>query len=249
MFKLSNKISLVTGASGCIGKAISHTLAQAGATVILSGTNTQNLELIQREIAQMDLFPPIVMPCDLSKSDEVEHLLLEIAKHVGDVDILVNNAGITRDSLLIRMKDTHWSEVMELNLTSAFRLCRGVIKTMMRKQFGRIINMTSVVATMGNPGQANYCSAKAGLIGMSKSIAQEVGNRGITVNCVAPGFIDSAMTKKISDEHQKRILQNVPVGRMGRASDVAAGVLFLASDEASYITGQTLHINGGLEMI
>lgn len=244
MFDLTGKCALVTGASGGIGGAVARALHGAGATVGLSGTRVAPLEELAAELGGR----AHVLPCDLSDAASVEALPKAAAAAMGAVDILVNNAGITRDNLFMRMSDEEWSQVIEVNLTSSFRLCRGVLRGMMKARWGRIINITSVVAVSGNPGQGNYAAAKAGLIGMSKSLAQEVASRNITVNCLAPGMIETAMTDKLNDEQRARILADVPMGRMGRATEIAAGVLYLASEEAGYVTGATLHVNGGGNM-
>ena len=249
MFRLNDKVALVTGASGAIGQAIAHALAYAGAKTVLSGTNLDNLHQVREIIHASGLIEPLVIPCDLADPLAVDRLVGAVEAQTGAIDILINNAGITQDNLAMRMSDDQWQQVIDVDLTSCFRLCRSAIKSMIRKRFGRIINVTSVVATMGNAGQANYCAAKAGLIGMSKAMAREVATRGITINCIAPGFINSSMTKKIPDTLKEKMLQNVPLVRMGEPKDVGGSIVFLASEEASYITGHTLHINGGLEMI
>lgn len=244
MFDLSGKCALVTGASGGIGGAIARALHGAGATVALSGTRVEPLEALAAELGGR----AHVLPCNLAVADEVEGLVKRAAEAMGAVDILVNNAGITRDGLMMRMSDDDWAQVLDVNLTSAFRLSRAALRGMMKARFGRIINITSVVGTSGNPGQANYAAAKAGLTGLTKSLAQEVASRGITVNCVAPGMVETAMTEKLNDDQRARILADVPMGRMGQATEIAAGVLYLASNEAGYVTGATLHINGGGNM-
>jgi 3-oxoacyl-[acyl-carrier protein] reductase len=244
MFDLTGKTALVTGASGGIGGAVARALHEAGATVGLSGTRVEPLEALAAELGSR----AYVLPCNLSVAEEVEALMKRAAEAMGQVDILVNNAGITRDGLMMRMSDDDWAQVIEVNLTSSFRLCRAALRGMMKARWGRIINITSVVGTAGNPGQANYAAAKAGLQGLSKSLAQEVATRGITVNCVAPGLVETAMTEKLNDEQRARILADVPAGRMGKPVEIAAAVLYLASDEAAYVTGATLHVNGGGNM-
>ncbi|GAB4384074.1 3-oxoacyl-ACP reductase FabG [Albidovulum sp.] len=245
MFDLRGKTALVTGASGGIGGAIARALHGAGATVALSGTREAPL----RELAQGLGERAHVLPCDLADAAQVEALPKRAAEAAGGLDILVNNAGITRDALMMRMADEDWLTVLDVNLTATFRLCRGALRGMMKARWGRIINITSVVAQAGNPGQANYCAAKAGVTGMSKALAKEVASRGITVNCIAPGFIATAMTEKLTDEQKAKILAEIPLGRMGGAEEVAAAALFLASPEAGYVTGATLHVNGGMDMI
>ena len=245
MFDLTGKAALVTGASGGIGGAIATALHEAGAVVGLSGTREAPLA----ELAAALGGRAHVLPCDLSDMAAVEALPKRAAEAMGSLDILVNNAGITRDNLFMRMSDEDWQSVIDVNLTSAFRLCRGAVRGMMKARWGRIVNITSVVGTAGNPGQANYCAAKAGLTGMSKALAQEVASRGITVNCIAPGFIATAMTDKLNDEQKGRITASIPTGRMGAPEEIASAVLYLASAEAGYITGATLHVNGGMDMV
>lgn len=245
MFDLTGKTALITGASGGIGGAIATALHGAGATVGLSGTREAPLQELAGRLGER----AHVLPCDLSDPDAVTALPKQAAEAMGSVDILVNNAGITRDNLFMRMSDEDWAQVLEVNLTSAMRLCKGVIRGMMKARWGRIINITSVVGATGNPGQANYAAAKAGLVGMSKSLAHEVASRAITVNCVAPGFIATAMTDKLNDEQKAGILSQIPAGRMGDADEIAAAVLYLASLEAGYVTGATLHVNGGMAML
>ena len=245
MFDLTGKTALVTGASGGIGGAIAATLHRAGATVALHGTRREALDGLAAQLGER----VHVLPANLSSAAEVERLAKDAEAALGGLDILVNNAGITRDGLILRMKDEDWDSVLAVNLTAAFRLCRAAVKGMMKRRSGRIVNITSVVGVTGNPGQANYCAAKAGMIGLSKSLAQEVASRGITVNCVAPGFIASAMTGELNDDQKARILSGIPLGRMGSAEEISAAVLYLASAEAAYVTGQTLHVNGGLAMI
>jgi 3-oxoacyl-[acyl-carrier protein] reductase len=245
MFNLSGKSALVTGASGGIGAEVARTLHKAGASVGLSGTRVEPLAALAAELGAR----AFVLPANLSDAASVEALPKAAIEAMGSIDILVNNAGITRDGLMMRMSDEDWLQVIEVNLNSTFRLCRGVLRGMMKNRWGRIINITSVVAQAGNPGQANYAAAKAGIAGLSRALAQEVASRGITVNCVAPGLIETAMTDKLTDEQKARILVNVPAGRAGRASEIAAGVLYLASEEAAYVTGATLDINGGGDML
>jgi 3-oxoacyl-[acyl-carrier protein] reductase len=245
MFDLTGKAALVTGASGGIGGAIARALYGAGAAVALSGTRVGPLEALAGELGSR----AHVLPCDLSDAAAVEALPKAAAEAMGAVDILVNNAGITRDQLLMRMSDADWETVIAVNLTSVMRLSRGVLRGMMKARWGRIVNVSSVVGVTGNPGQANYAASKAAVIGMSKSLAAEVASRGITVNCVAPGFIATAMTEALNDEQKARIAGQIPAGRMGTPEEIAAAALFLASGEAGYVTGQTLHVNGGMAMI
>ena len=241
MFDLSGKCALVTGASGGIGAAVARVLHGAGAVVTLSGTRLEPLQALAEDLGER----AFVAACDLTDLASVEALPKTAAELMGSVDILVNNAGITRDGLMMRMSDDDWLAVIQVNLTSTFRLSRAVLRGMMKARWGRIVNITSVVAQSGNPGQANYAAAKAGVVGLSKSLAQEVGSRGITVNCVAPGLVATPMTDKLNDEQRARILAAVPLGRMGTPHEIAAAVLYLASVEASYVTGATLDINGG----
>lgn len=245
MFDLTGKTALVTGASGGIGADIARALYAAGATVGLSGTRVAPLEELKAELGDR----AHVLPCNLSDAADVESLITRAAEAMGSVDILVNNAGITRDTLILRMSDEDWQSVIDVNLTATFRLCRAAVKRMMKARHGRIINISSVVAQMGNPGQVNYVASKAGLVGLSKALAQEVASRGITVNCVAPGFIETAMTEKLNDSQREVILRAVPQGRMGKPSEIAAAVVYLASQEAGYVTGTTLHVNGGMDMV
>ena len=245
MFDLSDKNALVTGASGGIGGAIAKALHSAGATVALSGTRIEPLEALAGELGER----AHVTPCDLSDADAVNELPKTAAAAMGSVDILVNNAGITRDNIFMRMSDEEWSSVLDVNLGSAFRLSKGVLRGMMKARWGRIVNVGSVVGATGNPGQGNYAASKAGLVGMSKSLAYEVASRGITVNSVAPGFISTAMTEKLNDDQKAAILTQIPAGRMGESDEIAAAVLYLVSPEAAYVTGATLHINGGMAMI
>ena len=244
MFDLTGKNALITGASGGIGGAIAKLLHAQGATVGLSGTRVEPLEALAAELGER----AYVLPCNLSDAEAVTELPKAAIVVMGSVDILVNNAGITRDNLFMRMTDDEWSSVLEVNLTSTMRLCKGAIRGMMKARWGRIINISSIVGSTGNPGQANYAASKAGVVGMSKSIAYEVASRGITVNCVAPGFITTAMTDKLNDDQKSGILMQVPAGRMGEADEIAAAVVFLASTEAGYMTGATLHVNGGMAM-
>lgn len=245
MFDLNGKNALITGASGGIGGAIATALHQAGATVALSGTRVEPLEALAAQLGAR----VHVLPCNLSDAEAVNALPKQAADAMGSVDILVNNAGITRDNIFMRMSDDEWSSVLEVNLTSTMRLCKGVIRGMMKSRWGRIVNISSIVGATGNPGQANYAASKAGMVGMSKSIAYEVASRGITVNCVAPGFITTAMTEKLTDDQKAGILSQVPAGRMGEPEEIAAAVLYLASPEAAYVTGTTLHVNGGMAML
>ena len=245
MFDLSGKSALVTGASGGIGGAIARALHGLGAGVALSGTRVEALEALKTELGER----AAIVPCDLSQGEAVDALFGAAEEALGQVDILVNNAGLTRDNLALRMTDEEWQQVLDVNLTAAFRLSRAALKAMMRRRAGRIVGVTSVVGVTGNPGQANYAASKAGMIGMCKSLAAEFASRGITVNCVAPGFIETAMTDALVEAQREKLLERIPSGRLGAADDVAAAVAFLASDEASYITGQTLHVNGGLAMI
>ena len=245
MFSLEGRKALVTGASGGIGGAIARALHAQGATLALSGTRTGPLEELRDALGDR----AEVHACDLSDPDAVDALPKQVADALGGLDILVNNAGITRDNLFMRMKDEEWEQVLSVNLTAAFRLCRASLRGMMKARWGRIVQVGSVVGTTGNPGQGNYCAAKAGLVGMSKSLAQEVASRNITVNVVAPGFIASAMTDALNEDQRSRILQTIPAGALGSGEDVAAAVAFLASDQAGYVTGQTLHVNGGMAMI
>jgi 3-oxoacyl-[acyl-carrier protein] reductase len=246
MFDLTGKTALVTGASGGLGTAIAIALAKAGAKVALSGTRVDALEAVKAQIGEA----AVVVPGDLSDSAATEKLFKDAETALGGgVDILVNNAGLTRDGLAMRMKDEDWQKVIDVDLTAAFRLSRASLRGMMKRKWGRIIGITSIVGVTGNPGQANYAAAKAGMIGMSKALAQEVASRGITVNCVAPGFIVSPMTDALTEEQKTRLLGGIPLGRMGTGEEIAAAVLYLASNEAAFLTGQTLHVNGGMAMI
>jgi 3-oxoacyl-[acyl-carrier protein] reductase len=245
MFDLTGRLALVTGASGGLGGAIARALHGQGASVGLSGTRRQALEALAGELGGR----AFVLPCDLSDASSVEALVPAAEAAMGGLDILVNNAGVTRDNLFVRMKDEQWSEVIDVNLTAAFRLARASLKGMMRRRRGRIISITSIVGVTGNPGQGNYAAAKAGMIGMSKALAAEVASRNITVNCIAPGFIASPMTDALDEKQREKILSTVPMGRLGAGADIGAAAVFLASAEAGYVTGQTLHVNGGMAMI
>ncbi|MEM9909505.1 MAG: 3-oxoacyl-[acyl-carrier-protein] reductase [Pseudomonadota bacterium] len=245
MFSLEGKRALVTGASGGIGGAIAKALHQAGAVVALSGTRTAPLQALADELSEN----AHVLPCNLSDPEAVESLPKQAAEAMGGVDILINNAAINRDQIFMRMSDDEWQSVMDVNLTAAMRLCRGVIRPMMKSRWGRIVNIGSVVGSTGNPGQVNYSASKAGMLGMTKSIAYEVASRGITVNSVAPGFVETPMTDKLNDEQKTRINAQIPTGRIGRPEEIAAAVLYLSSDEAGYVTGTTLHVNGGMAML
>jgi 3-oxoacyl-[acyl-carrier protein] reductase len=245
MFDLTGKTALVTGASGGIGGDIARTLHARGATVTLSGTRAEALEALKAELGDR----AHIAVCNLSDMAQVDDLPKVAEGLMGGIDILVSNAGITRDNLFMRMKDDEWDQVIRVNLTATFHLSRAVLRPMMKKRWGRIISITSVVGVTGNPGQGNYAATKAGLIGMSKSLAQEVASRNITVNCVAPGFIKSPMTDVLNDQQREVIMGKIPAGRLGTGRDIAAAVAYLASEEASYVTGQTLHINGGMAMI
>ncbi|MBY6047527.1 3-oxoacyl-[acyl-carrier-protein] reductase [Vannielia litorea] len=245
MFDLTGKCALVTGASGGIGGEIAKALHTAGATVGLSGTREEPLKALAAELGER----AHVLPCNLGDADAVNALPKQAIEAMGGLDILVNNAGVTRDNIFMRMSEEEWAQVIEVNLTAAFRLCKGVLRGMMKNRWGRIINVSSVVGATGNPGQGNYAASKAGLVGMSKSLAYEVASRNITVNCIAPGFITTAMTDKLNDEQKGAIMGQIPAGRMGDAAEIAAAALYLASNEAGYTTGTTLHVNGGMAMI
>ena len=245
MFDLTDKNALVTGASGGIGGAIARALHAAGARVGLSGTRAGALDALAGELGD----GAFAVPADLSSANGAKTLVKDAEAALGGIDILVNNAGLTRDQLAVRMSDEDWQMVLDVNLTAAFRLSRGCLRGMMKKRWGRIVSVTSIVGVTGNPGQVNYAASKAALIGMSKSLAQEVASRNITVNCVAPGFIDTPMTEGLSDEQKQDLTARIPAGRLGEPADVAGACVFLASDEASYVTGQTLHVNGGMAMI
>lgn len=245
MFDLSGKTALVTGASGGIGGAIARALHRQGASVAISGTRAAALEALAAELASR----VHIVPCDLADPAQVEKLVPAAEAALGSLDILVNNAGLTRDNLFMRLKDEDWDLVLAVNLTAAFRLSRAAVRGMLKRKFGRIIGITSIVGVTGNPGQGNYAASKAGMIGMSKSLAAEVAGRNVTVNCVAPGFIESPMTDALNEKQRAAILANVPAARLGSGEDVAAAVVYLASTEAGYVTGQTLHVNGGMAMI
>lgn len=245
MFDLSGKSALVTGASGGIGGAVARALHAQGAVVGLHGTRREALDALAAELGDR----VHVLPADLSVPEAVEKLAKDAEAVLGSLDILVNNAGLTRDGLVLRMKDEDWATVLDVNLTAAFRLCRAVMKGQMKRRWGRMINITSIVGVTGNPGQVNYAASKAGMIGMSKALAQEVASRNITVNCVAPGFITSAMTEVLTEDQKAKLLPGIPAGRMGSPEEIAAAVVYLASNEAAYVTGQTLHVNGGMAMI
>jgi 3-oxoacyl-[acyl-carrier protein] reductase len=245
MFDLTGKTALVTGASGGLGGAIARALHASGAAVAVSGTRREALEKIAGELAARSH----VIPCNLADKDDVETLVSRAESAMGKLDILVANAGITRDGLLVQMRDQDWDEVMSVNLTATFRLARAATRGMMRRRFGRIIAITSVVGTTGNAGQGNYAAAKAGMMGLIKSLAQEYATRGITANCIAPGMIETAMTDKLNAKQREAILARIPVSRLGAPNEIAAAVVYFASDEAAYVTGQTLHVNGGMAMI
>jgi len=245
MFDLSGKAALVTGASGGIGGGIARALHRQGAAVTLSGTRIDALEQLKLSLGER----AHVVAAKMDDPADIDRLAKDAEAAMGKLDILVNNAGITRDNISMRMKDEEWDKVLQVNLTGTFRLTRAAMRGMMRRRFGRVINITSIVGVTGNPGQANYAAAKAGLIGMSKSLAQELASRGITVNCVAPGFIATPMTDALTEDQRRAILARVPADRLGTPEEIAAGVVYLASDEAGYVTGQTLHINGGMAMV
>ena len=245
MFSLEGKTALVTGASGGIGSAIARTLHGLGATVALSGTREEKLQAVAAELGGART---AIVPANLSEPEGADELPKRVIEAIGGLDILVANAGVTRDKLLMQMKDDDWADVLRINLESYFRLCRAVVRPMMKARSGRIIGITSIVGATGNPGQANYAASKAGMIGFTKSLAQEVASRGITVNCVAPGFIESPMTDVLNEAQHEATLSRIPAGRLGTGTEIAAGVAYLASAEAAYVTGQTLHINGGMAM-
>ncbi|MFL5085502.1 MAG: 3-oxoacyl-[acyl-carrier-protein] reductase [Xanthobacteraceae bacterium] len=245
MFDLTGKSALVTGATGGIGGAIARALHGRGATTAISGTRREVLDRLAGELGER----VHVLPCNLADKDDVESLVPRAEEAMGGLDILVNNAGVTRDNIFVRLSDEAWDEVIAVDLTAGFRLARTAVRGMMRRRYGRIIGITSVVGVTGNAGQGNYAAAKAGMIGMSKALAREVASRNVTVNCVAPGFIDTAMTAALNQKQREALLAAVPTARLGTAADVAAAVVFLASTEAAYVTGQTLHVNGGMAMI
>lgn len=245
MFDLTGMTALVTGATGGIGTAIAKALAGQGAQLALSGTSEEKLAVFKAELDG----DHAILPCDLADAAAVDALVPAAVERLGKLDILVNNAGVTRDNLAMRMKDEEWDQVIRVNLEAAFRLARAAAKPMMKARFGRIISITSVVGTTGNPGQANYAASKAGLVGMSKALAQELASRNITVNCVAPGFIKSAMTDVLPDAQKEALLGKIPAGKLGEGKDIGSAVAYLASKEAGYVTGQTLHVNGGMAMI
>ena len=245
MLRLKEKKVLITGATGGIGSAMAKRMAKQGADLVLSGTKKDSLETLSSEIGDNCYS----FAADLAKKEEIKNLVIWAIEKMGGIDILVNNAGITRDNLSIRMSDEDWDDVINVNLTASFLLSRDCLKVMLKKRWGRIINITSVVGVMGNAGQSNYAASKAGMIGMTKSIASEVSSRGITVNCISPGYVVTAMTDKISDAAKENILQNTPVGRFGKAEEIADWAIYLASNEADYITGQNINVNGGLAMV
>jgi 3-oxoacyl-[acyl-carrier protein] reductase len=245
MFDLSGKTALVTGATGGIGAAIARALHKRGASMTVSGTRAEVLDALKQELGER----VHVLACNLGKPEEVEKLVPAAEAAMGSLDILINNAGITRDGLAMRMKDEDWAQVLDVNLTAAFRLSRAAMRGMAKRRYGRIIGITSVVGVTGNAGQANYAASKAGMIGMTKALAQELASRNVTVNCIAPGFIATPMTDALNDKQKEGIIAKVPAGRLGTSDDVAAAALYLASAEASYVTGQTLHVNGGMAMI
>ncbi len=254
MFDLHGMTALVTGASGGIGSAIARGLAAQGARLAISGSNQTKLRAFRDELDEhrpqhLQEVDHVAIACDLSNAEQVEKLVPAALDSLGKIDILINNAGITRDNLAMRMKDDEWDQVIRVNLESAFRLMRAATKPMMKARFGRIITVTSIVGTTGNPGQMNYCASKGGLTAMSKSLAQELASRNITVNCVAPGFIRTAMTEVLPDAQKDALNSKIPMGRMGEGADIASACVFLASREAGYVTGQTLHVNGGMAMI
>ncbi|MEO1643272.1 MAG: 3-oxoacyl-[acyl-carrier-protein] reductase [Pseudomonadota bacterium] len=245
MFNLSEKTALVTGATGGIGQAIARALHAQGATVALSGRNVEKLEALAGELGERTA----IIPSDLSNAEEADTLVAKTIEALGSVNILVANAGVTRDKLLMQMKDDDWADILRVNLESYFRLTRSAVRPMMKARHGRIIGITSIVGVTGNPGQSNYCASKAGMIGFTKSLAQEVGSRGITANTIAPGFIESPMTDVLPDAQKEALLKQIPTGKLGQGSDIASAAVYLSSDEAAYVTGQTLHVNGGMAMI
>ena len=244
MKDLENKNIIVTGASGGIGNSIVEKLNETGANILASGTRIEKLKELKKKFNKIK-----ILKFDISQSDKIEEFIENASKELGGLDCIVNNAGITQDNLLVRMKDHEWENVIDINLTSNFKLSKSCLRNMMKKRFGRIINISSIVGVTGNPGQSNYSASKAGIVAMAKSLAQEVASRGITVNNIAPGFISTPMTDALTEKQRESILASIPAGRFGVVEDIASCVLFLASDEASYITGQTLHINGGMAMI
>ena len=244
MFDLTGKAALITGASGGIGGEIARVLHQAGAVVGISGTREEPLQALAEDLGER----VHVLPCDLSDTEALKALPKRATEAMGALDILVNNAGVARDQLMLRMSDDDWQKVIDVNLTAVARLSQAALRGMMKAKWGRIVNISSVVGSTGNPGQANYAAAKAGVVGFSKSLAQEVASRGVTVNCVAPGFIATAMTDKLTDDQKEGLLGRIPTGRMGEADEIAAAVLYLSSREAAYVTGETLHVNGGMAM-
>jgi 3-oxoacyl-[acyl-carrier protein] reductase len=245
MFDLSGKLALVTGASGGLGTAIAKALAERGARLALSGTRAEALEALRCELGDGH----VCLPCNLADSEAVDALVGQTEEALGGLDILVSNAGVTKDGLLLRMKDDDWSLVQKINLEAYFRLTRAALKGMMKRRYGRIVAITSIVGVTGNPGQANYAASKAGVIGFTKALAQEVASRNVTANCIAPGFIESPMTDVLSEAQKDNLLGKIPIGRLGSAADIAAAAVYLASAEAGYVTGQTLHVNGGMAMI
>ena len=245
MFDLNEKTAIVTGATGGIGDAIARTLHARGANVVISGTREERLEALAADLGANCH----IVAADLSDPAAPDALIAAATEAAGGVDILINNAGLTRDNLAMRMKDDEWQQVLDVNLSAAFRLSRGVLRGMMKARWGRIVTITSVVGVTGNPGQVNYAASKAGLTGMTKALAQEVASRGITVNCIAPGFIETPMTDVLSDEQKSTLLERIPTGRLGLPDDIAASTAYLVSDEAGYVTGQTLHVNGGMAML
>ncbi len=245
MFNLTGKMALVTGTTGGIGASIAKALHAQGATVGISGRNEEKLKSLAAELGER----VHILPADLSSQEAVDKLVADADAAMGQIDILVNNAGLTRDNLSMRMKDEEWNEVIAVNMTATFRLAKAVQRGMMKRRFGRIVNIASIVGVTGNPGQCNYVASKAGMIGWSKAMAQEIASRNITVNCVAPGFIATAMTEVLTDDQKAKISSTIPMARMGASEDIAAAVVYLASDEANYVTGTTLHVNGGMAMI
>lgn len=245
MFRLEGRKALITGASGGIGEAVARALHAQGAIVGLHGTRAEKLAALAKDLGER----AHIFPADLSDKTAIKPLAEKVSAEFGELDILVNNAGITRDGLFVRMSDEDWDNVLAVNLSAVFRLTREFTHAMMRRRYGRIINITSIVGVIGNAGQVNYCAAKAGLIGFSKALAQEIAARNITVNCIAPGFIESAMTDKLGDKIKETLLARIPAKHMGQGADIAAAAIYLASEEAAYMTGQTLHINGGMAMI